>query len=188
MVESFPTDLIDAQRRLHQARAEYAVLCRSLPWSVEPMPGWPGEVHPHAGVVTGGREDSPGYTSEQDAEEESLSALVRELSIEVSTHPYWATLEKDGGLVKARVALKSHPGAWRPSSRLRTSAIRGRWSGALAAGGLLRRGLLGGRLPRGRLLGRGLLPRLRHLVDGGRLAGLATSLLGLRDGFLKWRP
>ncbi|MFG2639875.1 hypothetical protein ACGFYP_02665 [Streptomyces sp. NPDC048370] len=111
MAETLPTDLIDAQRRLHQARAKYAVLCQSLPWSVEPIPGWPGEVHPHTGVVTGGRQESPGCTPEQDAEERRLWAVVRELSIEVSTHPYRATLEKDGGLVQARMALKSHPEA-----------------------------------------------------------------------------
>ncbi|MFE5480990.1 hypothetical protein [Streptomyces sp. NPDC056527] len=110
MAETFPTDLIDAQGRLHRARAEYAVLCKSLPWSVEPVPGWPGDVHPHTGVVTGGREASPGYTPEQAAEERRLWALVRELSIEVSTHPFWATLEK-GGVLEARMALKQHPGA-----------------------------------------------------------------------------
>lgn len=110
MADTFPPDLIDAQRRLYQARAEYARLCATLPWSVEPMPGWPGEEHPHTGVVTGGREDSDGYTPEQQAEAARLLALVREASIEVSTHPYWARLEGPE-LVAARMALKQHPGA-----------------------------------------------------------------------------
>lgn len=63
--------------RLHQARAEYAAPCRTLPWSVEPVAGWPGEVHPHTGVVTGGRDASPGYTPEQAAEEKRLSITER---------------------------------------------------------------------------------------------------------------
>jgi hypothetical protein len=46
---------IDAQPRLHQAQAEYAAYCRNPPWSVEPLEGWPGTVHPHTGEVTGGR-------------------------------------------------------------------------------------------------------------------------------------
>ncbi|MFE5977904.1 hypothetical protein ACFQ64_37715 [Streptomyces sp. NPDC056460] len=29
----------------------------------------------------------------------------------MSTHPYWAALEKDAGLVKARMELKKHPKA-----------------------------------------------------------------------------
>ena len=105
----FPSELVDLQKRLHQARAEHKALCRTLPWSVVPMPGWPGEEHPHTGVVTGGREDSPGYTDEQAAEEKRLWDLVRELSIAVSTHPHWATLPKDETVVKARMALKHHP-------------------------------------------------------------------------------
>ncbi|MFF7183559.1 hypothetical protein [Streptomyces sp. NPDC008121] len=105
----FPQDLIDAQLRLHQARAEYEAHCRTLPWSVEPMEGWPGTVHPHTGEVTGGRAPSPGYTDEQKAEDARLQALVRDLSIEVSTHPYWDT--QDQTVVTARTALKRHPGA-----------------------------------------------------------------------------
>ncbi|OKJ60023.1 hypothetical protein AMK27_21480 [Streptomyces sp. CB02009] len=107
----FPDDLIETQQRLHQARAEYTALCRALPWSVEPLPGWPGAAHPHTGEVTGGREASPGYTPEEEAEERRLWDLVRELSVAVSTHPYWAALEKDAGLVKARMELKKHPKA-----------------------------------------------------------------------------
>ena len=106
----FPDDLVDLQKRLHQARAGYSALCRTLPWSVVPLPGWAGEEHPHTGVVTGGREDSPGYTKEQTAEEKRLWDLVRDLSIAVSTHPFWDTLPKDGAVVEARMALKHHPG------------------------------------------------------------------------------
>lgn len=106
----FPDDLIELQQRLHQARAEHTSLCRALPWSVEPLPGWPGAVHPHTGEVTGGRDASPGYTPEQEAEEKRLWDLVRELSIAVSTHDYWSKPERGPELVAARMALKSHKG------------------------------------------------------------------------------
>ena len=104
----FPDDLKQLQVQLHQARADHQVLCRALPWSVEPLPGWPGSVHPHTGEVTGGREPSPGYSPEQVAEEQRLWDLVRDLSIAVSTHEYWAKPERGPELVAARMALKSH--------------------------------------------------------------------------------
>lgn len=105
----FPDDLKRAQADLHRARTEYQELCRTLPWSVEPLPGWPGTAHPHTGEVTGGREPSPGYTPEQIAEEQRLRTLCRDLSEAVATHPYWDGLERGPELVKARMALKSHP-------------------------------------------------------------------------------
>ncbi|MFE7547044.1 hypothetical protein [Streptomyces gardneri] len=104
----FPDDLKQHQARLHQAHAEYQALCRTLPWSVEPMPGWAPVKHPHTDELTGGREASPGYTSEQVVEERRLWDLVRELSIAVSTHPYWSKPERGPELVAARMALKTH--------------------------------------------------------------------------------
>ncbi|MFF5639545.1 hypothetical protein [Streptomyces sp. NPDC012825] len=105
----FPVDLKDLQARLHQAHAAYRALLKSLPWSVEPLPGWPGTEHPHTKEVLPGRENSPGYTPEQAAEEKRLWDLVRELSIAVATHPYWSKSERGTGLVEARMALKHHP-------------------------------------------------------------------------------
>lgn len=102
---TFPDDLLTAQTRLHQAWAEHAAFCRTLPWSVEPMPGWPGEAHPHTGVVTGGREDSPGWTEQQKQDEARLRAECLDLSIAVTVHPYWETVERDK-LVAARMLLK----------------------------------------------------------------------------------
>ncbi|MGW2016749.1 hypothetical protein [Streptomyces sp. NPDC001927] len=104
---SFPSDLLTAQRDLHEAKAKYAALCRTLPWSVEPMPGWPGQVHPHTGEVTGSREDSPGYTEEEKAECVRLLGLIRELSIQVSTHSCWRHWEGED-VVKARMEVKNH--------------------------------------------------------------------------------
>ncbi|MFD5428273.1 hypothetical protein [Streptomyces sp. NPDC127084] len=114
MAESFPADLIDAQRRLHQTWAEYETLCAALPWSVEPLAGWPGTEHPYTGEITGGRDASPGYTPEQRAEVDQLRELLRELSATVATHPYWSTVET-GERVAARMRLKSLPDAQPPA-------------------------------------------------------------------------
>jgi hypothetical protein len=69
------------------------------------MPGWPGEVHPHTGVVTGRREDSPGWTEQQKQDEARLRAERLDLSITVTTHPYWETVDREKR-VAARMLLK----------------------------------------------------------------------------------
>jgi hypothetical protein len=102
----FPDDLRAAQVRLHQAAAELAALCRTLPWSVEPMPGWPGTEHPHTGEVTGGREDSPGWSEEQQRTVKRLRMECTDLSVRITTHPYWATIEGEQR-VHARSELKA---------------------------------------------------------------------------------
>ncbi|GGT36476.1 hypothetical protein GCM10010271_45560 [Streptomyces kurssanovii] len=102
----FPEDLRTAQIRLHQATSELAALCRTLPWSVEPMSGRPGTEHPHTGEVTGGREDSPGWTEEQKRTVKRLRMECTDLSVRVTTHSYWATLEGEQR-VKARSELKA---------------------------------------------------------------------------------
>ncbi|MFJ6947951.1 hypothetical protein ACISU4_25440 [Streptomyces wuyuanensis] len=107
----FPDDLRDAQLRLHQARSAYRALCRDLPWSVEPAEGWTGE-EGHYSSYRREFPESPGWGEEQRAEEARLRELVLTLSIEVSTHPYWAALAGPD-VVKARMALKhaEHAGA-----------------------------------------------------------------------------
>jgi hypothetical protein len=101
----FPQDLRAAQTRLHQALSELSALCRTLPWSVDPMPGWEGQTHPHTGEVTGGRPKSPGYTEQQRADVERLRTQCRELSITVAAHPHWAQVET-AKVVEERMRLK----------------------------------------------------------------------------------
>ncbi|MFD4117541.1 hypothetical protein ACFWSJ_29350 [Streptomyces niveus] len=100
----FPDDLRDAQLRLHQASAAYRALCRTLPWSVEPEPGWESDKQPYS-ERRSSMAASPGYTPEQKTEEARLRREVLQLSTAVSTHPYWSTLET-GTTVDARMALK----------------------------------------------------------------------------------
>ncbi|MGI5485082.1 hypothetical protein [Streptomyces lavendofoliae] len=102
---AFPDDLRAAQTRLHQATAELTALCDRLPWSVEPMPGWPGTKHPHTEEVTGGREDSPGWTEEEKEAVARLRARCLELSLEVSGHPFWTEVETEKR-AQARSELK----------------------------------------------------------------------------------
>lgn len=99
----FPEDLRDAQLALHQTRAAYEQYAAGLPWSAEPLPGWESERQPYTSFRSG-KADSPGYTAEQATEVARYQAELVRLSIEVSTHPYWPTL--DGGVVAARMALK----------------------------------------------------------------------------------
>ncbi|MFE0654724.1 hypothetical protein ACFVZH_40185 [Streptomyces sp. NPDC059534] len=108
----FPADLRDLQTRLHQARAEHEALCRTLPWPVEPMPGcWAPKINENSKeVIAPGREPSPGYKPEQLSEDTRLRALVTDLSAQITTHPFWATLERGPELVAARMALLSHAG------------------------------------------------------------------------------
>ncbi|MFB8352858.1 hypothetical protein [Streptomyces niveus] len=101
----FPQDLRDAQLRLHQVTAAYHQLCRTLPWSVERAPGWAaGEKQPYTDCKSA-EPDGPGYTDHEKSEVARLRAAVLELSVTVSTHPYWATL-KPGTVVDGRMALK----------------------------------------------------------------------------------
>ncbi|MEO3978004.1 hypothetical protein [Streptomyces sp. CAU 1734] len=100
----FPVDLRDAQLRLHRARAEYAELCRELPWSVEPAPGWEGDKQLHSDRRSG-MPDSPGYTDHQKAEVARLRGLLLELAERVTADPFWRTLSGPA-LVEARMELK----------------------------------------------------------------------------------
>lgn len=102
----FPDDLLAGQTRLHQALAEYSALCRTLPWSVDPAPGWPGEKALYGDGEVGGRPDSPGYTEQQKTDVARLHKECVALSTFVGTHPYWATLECEAR-VDARMELKA---------------------------------------------------------------------------------
>ncbi|OEJ21590.1 hypothetical protein AS594_39355 [Streptomyces agglomeratus] len=101
----FPRDLHSAQTRLHQARAEYEELGRTLPWSVEPSEGWTAPKVLYSDGEPRSLPASPGYTDEQKAAVTRLRRELLELSITVSTHPYWATVGKDV-LVDRRMGLK----------------------------------------------------------------------------------
>ncbi|MFF3733402.1 hypothetical protein ACFYXM_24565 [Streptomyces sp. NPDC002476] len=100
----FPNDLRTAQLDLLQTRARYEEYARSLPWSVEPLPGWEGDKQLHSGYRSG-KADSPGYTPDQVAEVARYREELLRLSVAVSTHPYWESLGGPG-LVEARMALK----------------------------------------------------------------------------------
>ncbi|MFF3129853.1 hypothetical protein ACFVRD_48670 [Streptomyces sp. NPDC057908] len=99
----FPQDLRDAQLALRQTRAAYEEYAKTLPWSAEPTPGWEGDKQLHSSCRSH-KEDSPGYTEQQATEVRRFQAELFRLSIEVSTHPFWSTL--DEGVVEARMALK----------------------------------------------------------------------------------
>lgn len=95
---------MELQRTLEQTRAAYDTLCATLPWSAEPLDGWTTK----AATATAGpidRAPSPGYTEEQREQEAELFVRLRELSIAVTTHPHWQTLQGPAR-VAARTELK----------------------------------------------------------------------------------
>ncbi|MEU0134542.1 hypothetical protein ABZ172_10975 [Streptomyces sp. NPDC006296] len=100
----FPQDLRDAQLALHRTRTALDRCAAALPWSAEPMPGWQGEKHLHT-EYRSEKGDSPGYTPEQRDEIARLRTQLLDLSVTVSTHPYWATVDR-GEAVEVRMALK----------------------------------------------------------------------------------
>ncbi len=101
MSTRFPSDLLDLQRELQQTRTAYDALCATLPWSAEPLDGWTTK----GATATAGpidRAPSPGYTEDQRRQEHDLFARLRELSIAITTHPHWQTLQGP-----ARVAART---------------------------------------------------------------------------------
>ncbi|MEW1637578.1 hypothetical protein AB0469_26345 [Streptomyces sp. NPDC093801] len=98
----FPHDLLELQERLHRAHAEYRAYLATLPWSGEPMKGWPrGERFSHRGDVP----DSPGWSDEQKATADRMWAEIGRLSVDVSGHPYWKSVPTEN-LVASRMQLK----------------------------------------------------------------------------------
>ncbi|MFD7030268.1 hypothetical protein ACFWAR_19735 [Streptomyces sp. NPDC059917] len=100
--DSFPDELLQLQERLHRAHAEHRTCLAELPWSVEPLAGWVrGERFSHRGDVP----DSPGWRDEQKDAADRMWAEIRELSIAVTDHTYWATVPRES-VVSARMRLK----------------------------------------------------------------------------------
>ncbi|MFB6632055.1 hypothetical protein ACFCWY_19335 [Streptomyces sp. NPDC056362] len=81
---------------------------RTLPWSVEPMPGWASKVNDNTGGIVEPGRYVPRLHPRADRRGRPAARLVRDLSDKVSTHPFWGTLERGPQLVDARTALKSH--------------------------------------------------------------------------------
>ncbi|WP_329203880.1 hypothetical protein [Streptomyces sp. NBC_01435] len=100
----FPQDLLDAQVALDQTHTAYQEYAKNLPWSAEPMPGWESDKQLHSNYISS-KPDSPGYTEEQAADVARFRARLLELSITVSTHPFWDSVDT-GDRVAARMALK----------------------------------------------------------------------------------
>ncbi|MCX4808130.1 hypothetical protein ACFWWM_35035 [Streptomyces sp. NPDC058682] len=99
---SFPDHLLQLQERLHRAHADHRAYLAGLPWSVEPVVGWKrGERFSHRGDVP----DSPGWSDEQKETVDRMRAELRELSIAVVDHAYWASVPRER-LMDTRMQLK----------------------------------------------------------------------------------
>ncbi|WP_424217762.1 hypothetical protein ACN20G_37005 (plasmid) [Streptomyces sp. BI20] len=100
---SYPLRLRALQLQLHRVSAEQARYAATLPWSAEPLPGWPASEHRHS--HRGAVPPSPGYTPDQAAEIARLRRRTLRLAEAISAHPHWATVEREQ-LVAARMGLK----------------------------------------------------------------------------------
>lgn len=98
----FPQDLRDAQLELHRVQSELAALYQRLPWSVEPIPGWP-LTHERGRTYESSRPDSPGWSDEQKKQVDDLRARQLKLATHVVTHAFWGTCDDAS---HARSALK----------------------------------------------------------------------------------
>lgn len=101
----FPGDLLIAQTRLHQATAQLAAVPRSLPWSTEPMAGWPTTRQAAQRNVVAGREASSGWSQEETDHVEQLRHECRRLSESVLTHAHWKSVPKEHRVAE-RMRLK----------------------------------------------------------------------------------
>jgi len=85
-------------------QAERDAFAQTLPWSVELLSGWTADKKLHSDHVPE-TPDSPGCTPVQAGRLAAYRARILELTTQVLTHPYWATLPGPDR-VEARTALK----------------------------------------------------------------------------------
>ncbi|MET8554753.1 hypothetical protein ABZV64_07220 [Streptomyces sp. NPDC004959] len=109
----FPDDLRAGQEELHQVRAELRELLKRLPWSVAPHDGFSDD----NGWRRVERPASPGWGAEDQALVSKLRAREFELTVFVTSHPYWAEVAEERR-VEARSRLKhvTPPPAPRPAA------------------------------------------------------------------------
>ncbi|MEU9263325.1 hypothetical protein AB0D68_33445 [Streptomyces sp. NPDC048212] len=100
----YPQDLLDAQVALDEVQAERDRFAQSLPWSADSLPGWRADKKLHSDYRPE-KPDGPGYTPEQAERLAAYRARILELTTQVLTHPYWATLSGPDR-VEARTVLK----------------------------------------------------------------------------------
>ncbi|WP_344583543.1 hypothetical protein [Streptomyces lunalinharesii] len=99
----FPQDLLDSQAALRRVEDELQSLYDRLPWSVAPQAGWTRSKEAGGHYFASSRPDSPGWTTDEQAQVEALRTRRLELATAVVCHAYWATSDDPP---KARSALK----------------------------------------------------------------------------------
>ncbi|GES27879.1 hypothetical protein AB0G60_02845 [Streptomyces angustmyceticus] len=104
MSTDFPDDLVQLQRDVHAATADYKAFLDAHPEPPEPVDGWrdkPGEGYWRDRQ----REASDGWSSDDKQRVVELRQRLHELIPQLHGHPHWDTLSGPE-LVKARMALK----------------------------------------------------------------------------------
>ncbi|MFD6275142.1 hypothetical protein ACFWFI_06155 [Streptomyces sp. NPDC060209] len=93
----FPQDLRDAQIALHRTRTTLERCAAGLPWAADPMAGRQAERQLRSDYRSG-TADRPGRTPEQCDEVSRLRKQLLDLSITVTNHPYWTTVDRSGAV------------------------------------------------------------------------------------------
>ncbi|WP_432095705.1 hypothetical protein [Streptomyces sp. bgisy100] len=101
---AFPDDLVTAQQQLDQVRAELSAFLATLPWSVEPAPGF-RQTKEDGYWSSRERPESPGWTEDDQARVKELRHRELGLTETVLTHDFWSSLSGPDR-VAARTALK----------------------------------------------------------------------------------
>ncbi|MEU9796391.1 hypothetical protein AB0E27_38535 [Streptomyces sparsogenes] len=111
---AFPADLLAAQQELHETAAALSALYDRLPWSVETHDGFkdPDIWRPRERPAT------EGWSQEDQAEVQRLLDRRLELTITVSTHDFWTTLEGPDRVTARRMLKHAHdtPAAETPAA------------------------------------------------------------------------
>jgi hypothetical protein len=108
----YPGDLIAAQQKLTQVRADLTALYKRLPYSVEPMEAWQ---RPEGYWLATSRAypDSPGWTEQEQQEVAALRERERDLTAAILTHAFWnevAGPERPDARSQLRHALEREDG------------------------------------------------------------------------------
>ncbi|MFZ3562912.1 hypothetical protein ACOKM5_44055 [Streptomyces sp. BH097] len=104
---SFPTDLLDAQREMHEIRSALHTLQNRLPWSREPHDGM--EIK---GWKPFSRPATSGWPAEDAAEFDRLREREHELASFIVAHRFFADF--DGPEAVAKRSLLKHEAAAQP--------------------------------------------------------------------------
>ncbi|MEV7885190.1 hypothetical protein ACWD3I_25300 [Streptomyces sp. NPDC002817] len=112
-VFTFPKDLFDARRELHEIHAEIRTMQADRPWSVEPSNGWDDSAKWYPSV----RPATDGWSAEDTEAYTALQERARELSAFVICHWFWSEVDAaDRAEARSKLIHTTQPAAAEPAA------------------------------------------------------------------------